>query len=276
MATAPLWVKVTLSVAGTPMNALVSNALMDPAYRDIILAGSDASPLFGYAPGSGNAGFRLRTVLMPANAADVVNAALNQDGVPVAIQYADAGGASVALAFLYDSTISVSGQGELEWNAQFATVSVPDPTGTAGTTSARGLPWRINDLTSVSLPGGSTPVKLSAVSFRIQRPLSEFRGNSPFGLPQDLGLPYTKVMSDATYQKTAGVIAEMTAATKLPRKIADSTILFTQVDATSPATLKLTCKNAFHSKLPETSGNTTDFVVETASLMSETGEFDIV
>lgn len=263
-----------MSVAGISIPTLTSSAVMDPAYRAIILAGmGTGNALFGYAPGSGNAGFRIRANVGTTNAATLLNALLNTAGVAVAQQYATAGGVHVATAFCHDMDIGVSGQGEFDLNAQFATTSVPIVGGSVGNVSGFGKAWRINDLTSVSLPGGTVATKLTSVRFRIQRPLTEYRGNSPFGLPQDLDLPTTLVTLDTTYQKINDV--EVTTAITLPRTIADCFAILTQVDSASPAGLSLKCGNAFHMKMPEPTGGQNQYTEETANLCSEDGSFTI-
>lgn len=269
-----MWVRTTMSVAGTSIPTLTSTAIMDPAYRAVILAGmGSGNALFGYAPGSGNAGFRIRANVGTTNAATVLNALLNTAGVAVAQQYQTAGGVHVATAFCYDMDCGVSGQGELDMNAQFATTSVPIVGGSVGNVSGFGKAWRINDLTSVSLPGGTTATRLEAFRFRIQRPLTEFRGNSPFGLPQDLDVPTTLVTLDTTYQKLSD--AEVTVAIAYPRTIADCFAILTQVDSASPASLTFKCGNAFHMKLPENSVSVNQYTMETANLASEDGSFTV-
>lgn len=276
MAAPDNWVNATMSLAGVSYPTLVSNAVYQRNLREVLIANGTSNALFGYAPGQARSGFDIKTLCWTDVAAVMLNAMLTSTGIAIAMQYGAAGGAANSNCFITSLSVDGAENGDVSVTASFDTLLPPTMGGTVATPSGYGPPFFFSDLTSVVLPGGAH-TKIKRFSYKIMRMLSQFYGNSPYGLPQLLKNAKTTVQIDAEYLKLDD--SEGTAAIVSCPTIADCIILLTEAcppGADPVDTLTLKALGAKHHNLPVPSGSAvTDFISESATVMSEHGNFSI-
>lgn len=262
-----------LTIAGTSVFAKLQQSSPDfnRAMQPIIVA-NGAAPLIGYSPSTGaKSGFKTGFHIPVTGAATLLNAMLSSTPFIVKMQFGATGGASVASCLLTDLTVSGSSGGDIMATAMFESSALPTVGATATAASVVDV-FKFIDVTSVTMPTGTTYADVSAFSFNIKRSLSAFHGNSSTGIAKYLQPAITEVKTSSTILKTTdgqGTTAIIPCVTT-----GDVVILLTQVCA-GGNTLTLTASASFYDGYPTVSGSETQFVEESASCTANLGGFTI-
>jgi hypothetical protein len=286
----------TLTVGSTSVGALLRGCSPNFAYasqpklssgpQSAAGTGSVAADqtLLGYSPSTGaRSGFAI-DFQVPYPGGPFLISLLDISGVMIKLAFGRAtggvGGVSVDTCICESLEVTGTEGGDIEGRATFQSVA-PPVQGYTDSPATHDF-WRFNDVTSIMLPGGTAHTDVNAFTWRLTRQLAAYRGNSPDGIPKYLRVARTECFLDATYLKEDDVDAATVIVT-LPLLTHDAVVTLTQVPfvqiggtAITPASLVLTCKDAFGDAYPQTQGDFETYVQEAFSAKSASGTYTIV
>lgn len=276
-AAADTGVDCVVTVGGVALPAILRGCTPDfqRQLRPILVA-TGGNPLIGYAASTGaRSGAQLNFGVPYSGGVAALNALLATTPFDIAIGFGTAGGVTVAGCLTEQLEVSGSEGGDVEARAQLQSINLPAAgTATAGTI---GDIFKFTDVDSFTGPG-KVHTDLSQFSFRVQRTLIAYRGNSATGIPKRLRVGHTEVALDCTYLRDDD--SELTASLGDCPTGADSSIAMSakcSVGAvTQPTdTLTLTALAAVHNGTPRSSGDVEQWIQEAASLIAALGAFTV-
>lgn len=270
-------VDAILAIGSTSVYANLSGTSVDfnRASQPIIVATGTGNSMIGHAPSTGaKSGFRVTFDLPITGAATLLNAMLGSGGVDITLYLGTAGGSKVLTCFCTDLQVTGAEGGNITVSATFDAINLPTVTPAAPTTPT-GDVWKFVDVTSVTLVSGTVYTDVTRFSWRVQRKLAAFKGNSPSGIAKYLKKVRTESMLDAEVLKVGD--GEGTAAIGSCPTIHDCSIALAQVcqlDGTpGVATLTLSTLAAFYPAFPTTPSATEDWILESCAAVGNLGGF---
>lgn len=268
--------QIDTTVVAAKLTACSASVMLN--YRKIIFAQGGSNALAGYAPGAGaKSGFSVTFKAAYGTAPAVINNLLSTAGVPVSMQFGDAGGLTITPCVAFDVKVTGSEGQDIEIAVTFESVNMPTDGTVLTAPATTDNIFGFQDAASITLVSGATYTIFNSFSFAITRTRAAYVGNSKTGLPQELGVAYTEVKVDCEWLKQNDAEADAFLGSGPPLFAptpGDVTIVLTQITG-GAASFTMVAQQCYYDTRPHNTGSETDWVKESATAVATHGAFTI-